>query len=108
MSISNNIGHSSALKDTPERNKSATNIHSCCISNGSAQQVQEKYNHDPQETLECPQQIWLVDGAEISSKRLDAYYYSPDLKQSVEEMKERAEKGEIEIRYGRDFVYGRS
>lgn len=104
MSISNNIGHNSALRDSPERNNlnDILSVYFEWRRTGRLETV-VKENHDPQETLECPQQIWLVKPERISSKRLDAFYYSPDLEHSVYEIEERVKRGEIEISYGKDF-----
>jgi type I restriction enzyme M protein len=104
MSISNNIGHDNALNDTPERNNlnDILNIYLEWRRTGNIATV-VRSNQDPYENLECPEQIWLVNPDEITPRRLDAFYYAPELRNTWKQLNELKEKGLIEIKKGRNF-----
>lgn len=104
MSIANNIGHDNHLKDTIERNNliyvlmiyyewKHTGVLNEMIIN----------NQDCYETLECPQQIWLLPPDQLSIERFDAFYYSPDLKLKQRELRSREKSNDIKIMYGKEF-----
>lgn len=104
MSISNNIGHDNSLKDTPERNNlnDILNVYMEWKRTGVFHPV-NKQNEDKNENLECPEQIWLVSPNDIKLNRLDAYYYSPDLRQTKTYLKQLEKKGTITLKNGKDF-----
>jgi type I restriction enzyme M protein len=88
MSICNNIGHDNSLRDTFERNNlnDILNAYIEWKRTGKFLSVFNR-NEDKNENLECPEQVWLLSPAEINVNRLDAYYYSPDLKETKEYLK---------------------
>ena len=104
MSIANNVGHDNHCKDTPERN----NLNDILMN--YFQWVSEgqfitiiRHNHDKSETLECPQQAWIVPPDRINSKRFDAFYFSPDLMECRDDMFSRENRQEISLKHGKDF-----
>ena len=104
MSISNNIGHDNALRDTPDRNNLNDILTTYREWKRTGQLVTVlRENHDHYENLECPEQIWLVKPEDVTPKRLDSFYYAPDLRQAWEKLDQLAKQGEIEIKRGRDF-----
>ncbi len=104
MSISNNIGHDNFLKETLNRN----NLGDILINYLEWQRTGEmevliKDNHDSNQNLECPEQIWILPPEELLIERFDAFFYSPHLKNIFNTLKTREKKGEIKIKYGRNF-----
>lgn len=63
-----------------------------------------KANQDPAENLECPEQIWLLEPNRLTSERLDAFFYAPDLIQTWSELDKMSKNGGIEIKTGKDFT----
>jgi type I restriction enzyme M protein len=104
MSISNNIGHDNALNDTPERNNlnDILNGYFEWKRTGKIEPIVIK-NQDVSENLECPEQIWLVKPEELTTERLDAFFYSPDLAATWDELNRLKKRGGIEIKTGKDF-----
>jgi hypothetical protein len=104
MSISNNIGHDNSLKDTPEKNN-LPDIFSSYVEwkRTGIMQTFSKENHDLNENLECPEQAWIVAPEQLEIKRLDAFYYSPDLKQVKEHLHSLKADGLIELHTGKEF-----
>ncbi|MHC0439261.1 N-6 DNA methylase [Flavobacterium sp. 3-210] len=104
MSISNNIGHDNSLKDTPEKNNlnDILNIYMEWQRTGKFNQL-IKDNEDKNENLECPEQVWLLAPEEIESKRLDAYYYSPELIKLRKQLSDLNKKKVINLKVGKDF-----
>jgi len=104
MSISNNIGHDNALRDTLNRNNLSDilTIYLEWQRTGNMQVV-IKNNQDKNENLECPEQIWLVAPEKLVIERFDAFFYSPDLKNIFSTLKHRQKLGDIEIKHGRNL-----
>lgn len=104
MSISNNIGHNNALQDTLERSNlnNILNTYFEWRRTGTLETVINP-NQDPHENLECPEQIWLVPPEKLGHKRIDAFYYSPDLLKARNSIKQLAEQGNVEERLGKTF-----
>lgn len=104
MSISNNIGHDNSLKDTLERNNlnDIFTAYSEWKRTGILNSIY-KENEDKNENLECPEQAWLVSSNEIKVHRLDAFYYSPELKAVRKNLKELESKNEITLYRGKDL-----
>lgn len=80
MSISNNIGHDNALKDTPFRN----NLTEILISYLEWQRTGKissriRENSVTTENLEGPLQYWLLPPEELKAERFDAFFYCPVL-----------------------------
>ncbi len=98
MSISNNIGHDNALKDTPYRN----NLTEILISYLEWQRtgiVSEKIRENPNtsENLEGPLQYWLLPPEKLSIERFDAFFYCPDLHNTYANIQRAAREKKIEL-----------
>ncbi|MDE2819693.1 MAG: N-6 DNA methylase [Chloroflexota bacterium] len=106
MSIANNIGHDNHSNDTEERNN-LVSILQAYFEWKRTDTLDESLhilsNADPRETLECPQQVWLVPPDLLTDYRLDAFYYSPDLQRTREEIARRRDSGEVEVYKGHHF-----
>ena len=105
MAITNNIGHDDHSRDTPERN----NLHIVAKffeewRNGGEIEDQIIYNEHPDEPLRCPLQIFEVSPEELNRKRLDAFYYAPELKQARAKLFHLETEEKITIRKGLDFA----
>jgi len=97
MSISNNIGHDNALKDTPSRNN-LTDILNAYLEwqrTGEFHQIVKK-NQDMEENLECPEQVWLTSPEELTTYRFDSFFYAPLLKECYTDLIKREKDGEIQ------------
>lgn len=105
MSISNNIGHDNALKDTPERNNltDILNTYFEWKRTGNLETV-VKNNQDPSENLECPEQIWLTSPDRFSSERFDAFFYAPDLDATYSKIEELEKEGKVKAVSGKDIT----
>lgn len=98
MSISNNIGHDNSLHDTPFRN----NLTETLIAYLEWQRTGKiknviRENAEASENLECPQQYWIVSPEKISTERFDAFFYCPDLHETLLNVQDAAKKGEIDL-----------
>ena len=103
MSISNNIGHDNALKDTPERNNLNDILNYYFEWKRTGNLVPFiKENQDAGENLECPEQVWLVEPEHLSIERFDAFAYAPELAQVREELSQKDGR-DIEIKLGNAF-----
>ncbi len=105
MSISNNVGHDNASKDTFERN----NLND--ILNGYSEwkrtgkiEAFVKQNQDLNENLECPEQVWVLPPENLTIDRLDAFFYAPELQSIYKELNDRMEKGDLTLCRGRDLT----
>ncbi|MGK5744924.1 N-6 DNA methylase [Proteus mirabilis] len=81
MSISNNIGHDNALKDTPFRN-SLTEILIAYLEwqrTGILTPTVKENTLNGIENLECSMQYWLTPPNKITTERFDAFFYSIEL-----------------------------
>ena len=104
MSITNNIGHDSRSNDTIDRNNLVDVLMTFFEWKRTGQLEQSiRHNQDKDETLECPQQIWLSPPDKLKAERFDAFFYAPDLENIRKEMMTREACGEIQIHRGRDF-----
>lgn len=104
MSITNNIGHSNSLKDTPFRNN-LTEILIAYLEWQRTDQIEisVKNNQDQHDNLECPQQYWLLPPEELSLERFDTFFYSPVLKNIYLTFSSNKDAGRIKIIYGKDL-----
>lgn len=98
MSISNNIGHDNALNDTPERNNltDILNTYFEWKRTGILNPV-IKPNQDPDENLECPEQVWLTSPTRFSAERIDAFFYAPELDETYKQMAKLEKSGYIKV-----------
>jgi len=105
MSISNNIGHDNALRDTLNRNN-LTDILASYLEWKRTGRLETviKENQDKNENLECPEQIWLLAPEDLKLERLDAFYYAPELKKLREELIQRQKTGDIAVLKGSELV----
>lgn len=98
MSISNNIGHDNALRDTPERNNLTDILNSYFEwKRTGVLDAVIKENQDKDENLECPEQIWLTSPDRFSAERFDAFFYSPDLDLTYQKMSALEKDGRIVV-----------
>jgi len=104
MSISNNIGHDNSLKDTPNRNN-LTDILITYLEWQRTGQLETiiKANDDPDENLECPEQIWLTPPEKLTIERFDSFFYAPELAEVYKTLAKKQKSGEVEIKYGKSF-----
>jgi len=104
MSISNNIGHDNSLKDTPHRNNlnDIITIYSEWKRTGKFTPI-FKRNQDRNENLECPEQVFLAAPKDLSSQRLDAFFYAPELSETRNAIHKLAKSGMVAIKTGKDF-----
>jgi type I restriction enzyme M protein len=104
MSSVNNVGHDNALRDTPERNNlnDVLNVWLDWQRTGQFEPI-IRYNQDRDENLESPEEIWLTVPGDLNVARLDAFFYSPELKRVREQLRAEEVAGQIEIHLGRDF-----
>lgn len=105
MSISNNIGHDNGLNDTLEKNN-LPDIFTAYVEWQRTGKTQSLYkeNQDTNENLECPEQVWLLSPRNINVKRLDAFYYCPELKKLKDHLNSLNDNGEIVLKTGADFT----
>ena len=104
MAITNNIGHNDHAQDTPARNNLP--IIAQHFKDWSKNRNLEPIiinNNDPDEPLSCPLQIFEVPSEKLNLKRLDAFYYSPELQQMRDNLVKLEQEGKISIRKGADF-----
>ena len=104
MAITNNIGHDDHQKDTPSRN----NLRVVANSFHEWQKTGERiskiiHNEDKDEPLGCPLQIFTIAPNELNKKRLDAFYYSPELNEAKKQIISSYEAGKIDLKKGSDF-----
>ena len=105
MSVTNNIGHDSHSKDTIHRNNLVDILMNYFEWKRTGVLEQSiRCNHDIYETLECPQQVWLLPPEKLQVQRFDAFYYAPEMNKIRKEMIAREAAGEVEICRGRDFI----
>lgn len=105
MSISNNIGHDNSLKDTPYRNS----LNEILIAYLEWQRTGVinpilRENSDASENLECPMQYWLVAPEQITTERIDAFFYCPDLRNSYLYADDLLARNNIDILEAKDLL----
>lgn len=104
MAITNNIGHDDHSRSTPNRNNlPLVAKYFNEWRNGKNMDDKIVHNEDQDEPLGCPLQIFEVSSNEISKHRLDAFYYSPELKNIRNDIKNLVNSGKMELRKGSDF-----
>ena len=102
MAISNNVGHNDHKGDTPHRDN-LPEVASLFIEwdeQGHRPNLQRP--NDVDEPLGCALQVFVVPVDELG-ERLDAFYYSPELRTLRERLAQRADSGDIVLKKGRDF-----
>ncbi len=104
MSITNNVGHDDHQNDTPARNNLVTISKRFREWKKNGKRFSEIIdNEHKDEPLGCPLQIFTVSPKDLNLKRLDAFYYSPELKQSRKNIKDLFDSGKIDLKKGSDF-----
>ena len=104
MGILNNVGHDDHQRYTPERNNipRLTEVWNHWRMEGEIIEVFEP-NAVQNENLSCPFQTFVVPAAELDPKRLDAFYYAPELARTRADLQARAVEGRVELLTGSDF-----
>jgi len=104
MGILNNVGHDDYQRYTPERNNipRLTEVWNHWRMEGEIIEVFEP-NAVQNENLGCPFQTFVVPADELDPKRLDAFYYAPDLARTRADLQARAVEGRVELLTGSDF-----
>lgn len=92
MAILNNVGHDDHQRETPERDNipRLTDAFQNWRQDGVIDDIFEP-NDDVAESLGCPFQVFVVDPESLRSDRLDAFFYSPDLRKSMREVLARSD-----------------
>lgn len=104
MAICNNVGHNDFGNDTPERNNLNQVLFAYreFIEKGKLE-TQIIQNQRKTEMLTCPLQIFIVQPEELK-ERLDAFYYSPELRTIQYKLNKIACDGKIDLKTGSDLV----
>ena len=104
MGILNNVGHDDYQRYTPERNNipRLKEVWNHWRMEGEIIEVFEP-NAVQNENLGCPFQTFVVPAGELDPKRLDAFYYAPDLARTRGDLQARAVEGRVELLTGSDF-----
>ena len=99
MAITNNIGHDDHQKDTPARDNLpiVSDYYFKWKKEGRFEPV-IIHNEHPDEPLGCPLQIFEVEFKELNKKRLDAFYYSPELNDLRLKLHLQEKTGKIELK----------
>ena len=104
MAITNNIGHDDHQRDTPSRNNLSMVVDAFYEWQKTGERISRIiYNDDKDEPLGCPLQIFTIPPEELNPKRLDAFYYSPELKETTASVMKAYESGIIDLKKGADF-----
>lgn len=104
MAITNNIGHDDHSKDTPDRNNLPTVAKFFHIWQSQGKiETQIINNGHKEEPLGCPLQIFEVSPDKLNKKRLDAFYYSPELQRDRQQLMNLENEGRIQLRKGSTF-----
>lgn len=104
MAILNNVGHDDHQRFTPDRDNipKLIDVYNHWRETGEIIEIYQP-NSESGENLGCHFQTFVVPAAEINDRRLDAFYYAPDLRRTLAEL--RASDGEhLEVRKGREFT----
>ena len=104
MGILNNVGHDDHQRYTPERNNipRLKEVWNHWRMEGEIIEVFEP-NVVQNENLSCPFQTFVVPADELDPKRLDAFYYAPELARTRADLQSRAVEGRVELLTGSDF-----
>lgn len=104
MGILNNVGHDDHQRYTPERNNipRLKEVWNHWRMEGEIIEVFEP-NAVQNENLSCPFQTFVVPADELDPKRLDAFYYAPELARTRVDLQARAVEGRVELLTGSDF-----
>ena len=101
MAILNNIGHNDHQIFTPERDNVPRLIDSYRIWRETGKTTEElEPNADTSENLGCPFQAFVVPPDALNKRRLDAFYYAPDLQYTRRTLRSR---DTLDLLGGRDF-----
>lgn len=104
MGITNNIGHDDHSRETPERNNLNDLADYFNIWRKEGKIESKIINNDiTEEPLGCPMQVFEVKSEDLNTERLDAFYYSQELKEIKDKIIDLEKNGMIEIMTGKDF-----
>lgn len=104
MAIANNVGHDDHSKPTPERNNLpmiAKYFDEWVKNQNFKSEIVQNQSSD--EPLGCPMQIFQVAANKLSNKRIDAFYYAPELVEARNQLQQLQKQGVIELKKGADF-----
>lgn len=104
MAILNNVGHDDYQSDTPERDNTLA-LHDAYEDWSERGWVPDtcEPNLARTENLGCPFQVFVVPPERLSRKRLDAFYYSPELERTREAMRVQEDTGRLRVLPGSHF-----
>lgn len=102
MAITNNVGHNDHKADTPHRDNLPEVAHLFAEWDESGKEPNLFRTNEANEPLGCALQAFVVSGHELQD-RLDAFYYSPELRQLRDKLKEKATENNYVLKTGKDF-----
>lgn len=104
MAIVNNVGHDDHKRSTPDRDNLTLlkKYYSEWMEYG---EIKEHIDHCnlQDEGLGCPFQIFTVKAKDLKKNRLDAFYYSPELRDIRKTLRKKEKAGLLEVRSGKDY-----
>jgi type I restriction enzyme M protein len=104
MAITNNIGHDDHQRETPARNNLPIVAKYYNEWSETGNKISKIiHNEDSDEPLGCPLQIFTISPQELNEKRLDAFYYAPELKEAKKQLEKLSKDGKIIFKKGSDF-----
>ncbi|AFB21427.1 N-6 DNA methylase [Rickettsia canadensis] len=108
MAICNNVGHDDSGNDTPERNN-LNIVYSKWLDFNKDFSLPDIIieNQNKSELLTCSLQIFSIDYSKMSSKRFDAFFYSPEL-QNIYKKINSLDKNKFIIKTSKEFTLQKS
>lgn len=104
MAILNNIGHDDHQRFTPERDNIPHLARAFLTWADSGKPIDIfKENEAKDENLGCPFQTFVVRSDALNHKRLDAFYYAPDLRRTWRKLRNREAKVLVRLIKGSDL-----
>lgn len=103
MAITNNVGHDDHKHDTPHRDNLPELASLYLDWDRYGRKPYLLRANDSDEPLGCPMQVFVVEAEALSEHRLDAFYYAPELTETRNRLRMRAEAGDIVLKRGMDF-----
>lgn len=104
MAILNNIGHDDHQRYTPERDN-IPRLKQAYLNWRETGEITKIFepNVDQYEGLGCPFQVFMVPHDQLNPRRLDAFYYAPDLHNTISAITRRADEGILDLAEGGCF-----
>ena len=105
MGILNNIGHDDHKRLTPERDNTKNLLCAWEKWNSTGDKINLTVpNSGSDENLGCPYQVFIVEAADLNASRLDAFYYSLELKRIRRTLKQREANGVLSVALGNSLT----